>query len=249
MGRLSDKVAIITGAGSGIGAATAKIFAIEGANVILADLREDGVKKVKEEIESAGGVAEYAVGNIAKEEDTVKIAETAVEKFGQLDILVNNAGYAGPSDPAEQYNSEEFDKIYKVNAYGTFYMVKNAVPHMQKNGGGSIVNVSSNSTLTPTDYPGYASSKGAVRTLTYTFAGILAKDRIRVNTLIPGTTRTPMVSSIFDNEELAEKYIETIPLGKAIEPEDIAYGALYLSSDEARMVTGTELVVDGGMSL
>ncbi|WP_156324393.1 SDR family NAD(P)-dependent oxidoreductase [Bacillus sp. FJAT-27251] len=113
-----------------------------------------------------------------------------VEKFGKLDILVNNAWYAGPSDPAEQFNSEEFDKIYKVNAYGTFYMVKHAVTHMKENKGGSIINVASNSILTRTDYPGYASSKGAVRTMSYTFANILAKDKIRVNTKIPGTTRT-----------------------------------------------------------
>lgn len=249
MARLEHKVAIVTGSGSGIGAATAKRFAEEGAKVVLADIGEGGVKQVKQEIEQAGGTAEYIVGDISKEEDAKKINDFAVEKFGKLDILVNNAGYAGPSDPAEQFNSEEFDKIYKVNAYGTFYMIKHAVTHMKENKGGSIVNVASNSTLTRTDYPGYASSKGAVRTMSYTFAGILAKDKIRVNTLIPGTTKTPMVQSIFDDEELAKKYIETIPLGEVIEPEDLANGALYLASDEARRVTGTELVVDAGMSL
>ncbi|XKE82361.1 SDR family oxidoreductase [Oceanobacillus kapialis] len=139
--------------------------------------------------------------------------------------------------------------MYKVNAYGTFYMIKHAVTYMKENKSGSIVNVGSNSTLTPTDYPGYASSKGAVRTMSYTFSGILAKDKIRVNALIPGTTRTPMVQAIFDNPELAKKYIETIPLGEVVEPEDLANGALYLASDEARRVTGTELVVDAGMSL
>lgn len=249
MGRLQDKVAIITGSGSGIGAATAKLFAKEGAKVVLADLREEGVKEVKAQIEANGGTAEYVVGNIASEEESKNISDFAVEKFGKLDILINNAGYAGPSDPAEQFNSEEFDKIYKVNAYGTFYMVKHAVPHMRNNGGGSIVNVSSNSTIMLSDYPGYASSKGAVKTMSYTLAGILAKDRIRVNTLIPGTTRTPMVQAIIEDPELMKKYGDTVPLGRLMEPEDLAYGALYLASDEAKMVTGTELVIDGGLSL
>lgn len=249
MARLDNKVAIVTGSGSGIGAAIAKRFAEERAKVILADVSENGVKQVKQEIEQAGGTAEYIVGDISKEGNAKKINDFAVEKFGKLDILVNNAGYAGSSDPAEQFNSEEFDKIYKVNAYGTFFMVKHAVTHMKENKGGSIVNVASNSTMTPTDYPGYASSKGAVCTMSYTFSGILAKDKIRVNTLIPGTTKTPMVQAIFDDEELAKKYIETIPLGEVIEPEDLANGALYLASDEARRVTGTELVVDAGMSL
>lgn len=249
MARLSSKVAIVTGSGSGIGAAIAKRFAEEGAKVVLADVSEKGITQVKEEIEQAGGTAELIVGDISKEENAKKINDFAVEKFGKLDILVNNAGYAGPSDPAEQFNSEEFDKIYKVNAYGTFYMVKHAVTHMKENKGGSIINVASNSILTRTDYPGYASSKGAVRTMSYTFANILAKDKIRVNTLIPGTTRTPMVQAIFDDAELAKKYIETIPLGEVVEPEDLANGALYLASDEAGRVTGTELVVDAGMSL
>lgn len=248
MGRLSDKVAVVTGSGSGIGAATAKLFAQEGAKVILADLREEGVKNVKAEIEAAGGAAEYVVGNIADENEAKNISDFAVKTFGKLDVLANVAGYAGPSDPAEQFNTEELVKIYNVNVFGIFYMIKHAVPHLQKNGG-SIINVGSNSALMLTDYPGYASSKGAVRTLSKTFAGILAKDRIRVNTLIPGTTRTPMVKSIFDDAELAEKYIATIPLGAAIEPEDLANGALFLASDESRNVTGTELVVDGGMSL
>lgn len=249
MARLENKVAIVTGSGSGIGAAIAKRFAEEGAKVVLADVSDKGVSLVKKEIEEAGGSVEYIVSDISKEENAKKINDFAVEKFGKLDILVNNAGYAGPSDPAEQFNSEEFDKIFKVNAYGTFYMVKHAVPYMQENKGGSIVNVGSNSTLTPTDYPGYASSKGAVRAMSFTFSGILAKDKIRVNTLIPGTTRTPMVQAIFDNPELAKKYIETIPLGEVVEPEDLANGALYLASDEAGRVTGTELVIDAGMSL
>lgn len=249
MARLENKVAIVTGSGSGIGAAIAKRFAEEGAKVVLADVIDKGVIQVKKEIEQAGGSAEYIVSDISKEENAKKINDFAIEKFGKLDILVNNAGYAGPSDPAEQFNSDEFDKIFKVNAYGTFYMIKHAVPHMQENKSGSIVNVGSNSTLTPTDYPGYASSKGAVRTMSFTFSGILAKDKIRVNTLIPGTTRTPMVKAIFDNPELAKKYIDTIPLGEVVEPEDLANGALYLASDEAGRVTGTELVVDAGMSL
>ncbi|RKQ29354.1 SDR family NAD(P)-dependent oxidoreductase [Oceanobacillus halophilus] len=249
MGRLSGKVAIVTGGGSGIGAETAKLFAEEDAKVILADLREEGVKQVKAEIEANNGVAEYVVGNISNEEDSKKITDAAVEAFGKLDILINNAGYAGSSDPADQYNSDEFDKIYKVNAYGTFYMVKSAVTHMKENGGGSIVNVSSNSTVMPSDYPGYASSKGAVKTMSYTFAGILAPDRIRVNTLIPGTTKTPMVQAIMDDPALMKKYGDTVPLGSLMEPKDLAYGALYLASDEAKMVTGTELVIDGGLSL
>lgn len=249
MTRLKNKVAIVTGSGSGIGAAIAKRFAKEGAKVVLADINDKGVAKVKEEIEQANGIAEYIVGDISSEDIAKSINDFAVHKFGKLDILINNAGYAGPSDPAEQFNSEEFDKIFKVNAYGTFYMIKHAVSYMKENKEGSIVNVGSNSTLTPTDYPGYASSKGAVRTMSYTFSGILAKDKIRVNALIPGTTRTPMVQAIFDDPELAKKYIESIPLGEVVEPEDLANGALYLASDEAKRVTGTELVVDAGMSL
>lgn len=248
MERLLDKVAIVTGSGSGIGAATAKKFAEEGAKIILADISEDGVKNIKEEIVSAGGEAEYIVGDISDEDSGKNISDFAVETYGRLDILANVAGYSGPSDPAEQYNTDELVKIYEINVFGMFYMIKHAVPHLQKNGG-SIINVGSNSALMLTDYPGYASSKGAVRTMSKTFAGMLAKDGIRVNTLIPGTTRTPMVQSIFDDEALAEKYISTIPLGKAIEAEDLANGALYLASDESRNVTGTELVVDGGMSL
>lgn len=247
--KIKNKIALITGGNSGIGAAIARLFAEEGASLMLTARREEKLEVIANEINNNGGHAEIYSGDVSKEEDCKAMVEAAMKKFGRIDILVNNAGYSGSSDIAERYNSEILDTCFKTNVYGSFYMYKYCVPYMEKQGGGSIVNISSNSVLMPTGYMAYAASKGAQKTMAMTFAYELAAKKIRVNTVFPGLTRTPMVGSLMDDPELLKRYGEAIPLGRVAEPIDIAKGVLFLASDDASMITGAELPIDGGISI
>lgn len=251
MGRLTGKVAIITGAASGQGAAEARLFADEGAKVIATDLNEGLLNEVVEEInEKHGDVALAIKHNVAEEAEWIRVVEQSVEKFGKVNVLVNNAGISGNIHTLEEITVEEWHKVMNINALGNFLGMKHVVPEMKKAGGGSIVNISSLAgingygSLTP-----YAASKGATRILTKGAANQLGPDNIRVNSVHPGFVDTPMIAQYTSNEEAYNYLVSAIPLRTIAQPEDIAYSVIYLASDEARFVTGEELIIDGGQSI
>lgn len=245
--RLAGKVAMVTGAAGSMGAVEARLFAKEGAKVIVADLLEEEGRVVAAEITTAGGEACFAPLDVTNEGAWRKAIATAVSIFGKLDILVNNAGISGSSG-GDLLSTEAWDRLMEVNAKGTFLGVKHAVAAMRQSGGGAIVNISSISGFAGQahSHMGYNASKGAVRLLTKSAAVQYAKDGIRVNSVHPGLM-PPMRTSITsaDPEFRAQRFAQ-IPLGREGRPEEVAYAVVFLASDEASYITGTELVVDGG---
>jgi NAD(P)-dependent dehydrogenase (short-subunit alcohol dehydrogenase family) len=251
MNRLKNKTAIITGAALGIGKATALLFSEEGANVAVTDiLNEEGIRVV-DEIRNNGGIANFWHLDTSDEAEIRDTFANINEAFGSIDILVNNAGISGANKPTHELTVAEWDHVMNVNVKGTFLCTKHAIPYMIKNGGGSIINLSSiYGLVSAPDVPPYHASKGAVRLMSKTDALLYAKENIRVNSVHPGFIWTPMVEhhleSMGDISE-GRKYLESLhPIGHVGEPEDIAYGILYLASDESKFVTGSELVIDGG---
>ncbi len=245
MKRVQDKVAIVTGAASGIGKATATMLALHGAKVVLTD-RESGVKELAGELREAGLEAIATLQDVSSEEDWQNVIETAIRYYGRIDILVNNAGTGSPQNVTET-PAEKWDQVLAVNTRSVFLGMKYAAPEMKKVGGGSIINMSSIYTLIGTGgSAAYHASKGAIRGLTKTAAIEFAKDRIRVNTIHPGVIETPMTQKKLSDKEIRAKHQEMTPWPEFGKPEDIAYGALYLASDESAFVTGAELVIDGG---
>ncbi len=247
MGRLDGKVAIITGAGSGQGAVEAKLFAGEGAKVVATDIQLEAVSKVVEEIRESGGDAAAFEHNVSSEEDWDKVVGKTVEAYGKLDILVNNAGIL-INKTAEDTTLEEWNRVMDVNARGTFLGIRRVIPEMRKAGGGSIVNISSIYGILGYGTAAYNASKGAVRSLTKNVAADFAKDNIRVNSVHPGIIATPMARDAYDDPERKAAVEEMTPLGRFGQPEDVAYGVLYLASDESTYMTGAELVLDGGIT-
>ena len=241
--RLQDKVAIITGAARGMGASEARIFANEGAKVILADVQVEDGNRVTQEITDAGGQALFVEMDVSSQADWDRTIETAISNFGKINILVNNAGII-ERDSLEETTEETWDKIMAVNAKGVFLGAKAVIPHMRAAGGGSIVNISSISGMISVGYPAYNSSKGAIRVFTKCAAVELARDNIRVNSIHPGTIWTSM--STYKRAFTREERAKTIPMKRVAEPEEIAYPALFLASDESSYMTGSELVIDGG---
>lgn len=253
MGRLDGKVCLITGAGSGIGEASAKLFAREGARVLVADVDEAAAKRTVAAIEHAGGQAAADRVDVTDEKQTVALAERAVERYERIDVLFNNAGIAGVGDVVET-EPDLFDKVMTVNVRGVFLMSRAVVPHMIRQGSGSIINMSSCiAEIGLARRVSYAASKGAVLAMTKSMQVDLARHGIRVNALLPGTIMTPFVErylkeSYADPEEgLASirKRQLTDELGR---PEDVASAALYLASDESKFVMAAGLVVDGGVT-
>jgi NAD(P)-dependent dehydrogenase (short-subunit alcohol dehydrogenase family) len=243
--RLESKVAIITGGARGQGAAEARLFAREGASVVIGDILTAEGRAVEEEIAEQGGRAVFVKLDVTMEDDWRAAVETAVQRYGKLDILVNNAAILrteGILDTTEQI----WDRVMGVNATGVFLGTKHVVPEMRKGGGGSIVNISSVSGLTASEVASaYHASKGAVRIFTKSSAIELAPDNIRVNSVHPGGVETPMIHEAYSAERLAAGMHKT-PMGRHATPDEIAYPVLYLASDEASYVTGAEVVVDGG---
>ena len=245
--RLQGKVALITGSAHGMGETEAHMFAREGANVVVADVLEAEGTRVVEDISKAGGQAFFVPLDVTKEDEWQKAVETTVAKFGKLDILVNNAGISGSSS-SDRMSTEAWDKLMDINAKGVFLGIKYAVPAMQKAGGGAIVNISSVSGFVGQDYihMGYNASKGAVRILTKSAAVQYAKDGIRVNSVHPGVMPPMRTSSVTANAPQRQRMLAQVPMGREGRREEVGYAVLFLASDEASYITGTELVVDGG---
>ena len=246
--RLEGKVALITGAAHGMGAAEAKLFAREGAMVAIGDLREDDGRQVEAEIAESGGQAIFVALDVTDEEGWARAVDQVVARFGKLDVLVNNAGISG-SGETDFRSTESWDRLMNVNAKGVFLGMKYAIPEMIKAGAGSIVNISSISGIVGQDYahPGYNASKGAVRIVTKSVAVQHAKDGIRVNSVHPGMM-PPMLTSTGRDPAQRQTSLEGVPLGRAGRVEEVAYAVLFLASDEASYITGAELVVDGGFT-
>ena len=245
--RLANKVAIISGAASGMGAATARRFAKEGAKVVIADQLEVEGKDVAAAITAAGGTAVFMALDVTNEANWNQVADDTVARFGKLDILVNNAGIS-----ASKFNSlletGMWDRVMAVNSTGVFLGTAVAVPYMQKNGGGSIINLSSISGVVGQTmvHMAYNASKGAVRTMTKSTAVQFGRDNIRCNSVHPGLMPPMRTSGATADPEVRAKMLRSVPLGRNGEVDEVANAILFLASDEASYVTGTELFVDGG---
>jgi 3(or 17)beta-hydroxysteroid dehydrogenase len=245
--RLQGKIALISGGARGMGAVEARLFAKEGAKLTIGDVLEDEGRKLEAEINATGGEAVFVRLDVTREADWQKAVEATINRFGKLDVLVNNAGVSGRGR-VEDTAVEEWDRVMEVNAKGVFLGTKVAIPAMRKGGGGSIINISSQLGLVGTDHssPQYQASKGAVRLLTKATAIQYAKEGIRANSVHPGPIVTPMTEAARADPERYQLMLSRIPLGCYGQPEDVAYGVLYLASDESRWITGSELVIDGG---
>jgi len=247
--RMKDKVALISGAASGMGAATARLFAREGAKaVVVADLLDKEGEAVVADIKKAGGTASYIHLDVTDEAQWKAAVDKTVADHGSLDVLVNNAGISGSAEQ-DLYDTAAWNRLMGINATGVFLGTKAAVPAMMRAGGGSIINISSICGIVGSHAnAAYHASKGAVRIFSKAAAIQYAPEKIRVNSVHPGFVDTPMTVPGHSNPEVARKRLEATPLGRFGTPADIAAGCLYLASDEASWVTGSELVIDGGMT-
>jgi 3-oxoacyl-[acyl-carrier protein] reductase len=242
-------VAIITGAGSGIGCASAYLFAKEGAKVVVVDIEDNFGEETANIIRKNGGDAVFVHTDVSSAIEVEHLIRATLDTFGKIDILFNNAGIDHKLTLIENIDESLWDRIYAVNVKSIFLAVKYAVPHMKKAGGGVIINTASISGIRPRmNMSAYTSSKGAVITLTKSLAIELAPSNIRVNCISPVGTDTPLLRRSL-NEEGLKAMISTIPLGRLAKPEEIAYAALYLACDESSMLSGTCINVDGGRGI
>lgn len=252
MDRVKGKVAVVTGGANGIGDATARLLAKEGASVGIIDIDDENGTRVAREIVSAGGEAQFQHANITLEKDVERAFAEFYRKWGQLHILVNNAGIAGDRKPAHLTTIEDYKKVLDVNLFGTFLCTKYALKYILKTGPGSVVNVASIYGIVASDVPVYDTSKGALRAMTKSDAILYSQDNIRFNSVHPGNIQTPLFKKLVNEiDPLGLEHANyvlsvTNPLKRMGTPEDIAYGILYLASDESSYVNGTELVIDGG---
>jgi len=245
--RLEGKVALISGGARGMGAAEARLFAKEGAKVVIGDILDAEGQQVEAEIAEMGGECVYIHLDVTSETDWQNAIGKAVSQFGKLDVLVNNAGIF-PLASIEDTTEELWDRIMDINGKGVFLGTKYAIPEMRKASGGSIINISSTAGLrgSPTA-AAYGASKGAVRLFTKATAIQYAKDNIRANSVHPGIIETDMtLPTILTDEEARRERIARTPIGRIGQPDDVAYGVLFLASDESSFMTGSELVIDGG---
>lgn len=249
MNRLRGKVALVTGGSMGIGAACARRMAEEGADVVVADVYRP---QPTDPLPDGAGRIDFIHTDVGREAEVAGAIQHAHTVYGRLDILVNNAGIAGADKPTHELTEEEWDRVQRINVKGVFFGVKHAIGPMRSSGGGSIINLSSIYGLVgAADVPPYHASKGAVRIMTKTDALLYAKDNIRVNSIHPGFIRTPMVEGYVSGmgcDEAAgfRTIAELHPLGRLGTPDEVAWCAVFLGSDEASFITGAEFVVDGG---
>jgi len=252
VGRVTGKVAVVTGGAKGIGRAICELLAQEGARVAITDIVDEAGEALAAQIRAHGGQARYWHMDVSREDSVQRTLADIHTTWGRLDILVNNAGVAGADKSPHEITEAEWDAVFAVDVKGVFFCTKHAVPYMRAQGGGSIVNLSSIYGLVGApDIPPYHAAKGAVRLMTKTDAIFYARDNIRVNSVHPGTIITELVEEMARNSpEGYEAYMRgraaIHPIGHPGEPLDVAYGVLYLASDEAKFVTGAELVIDGG---
>ena len=247
MGRLEGKVALISGAARGQGEAEARLFANEGAKVVFGDILDMEGEKVEAEINETGGEAKYIHLDVTHESEWETAVKESVNSYGKLDILVNNAGISIGKN-VEETTLEEWDLVQDVNSKGVFLGTKAAIPAMRESGGGSIVNISSIAGLVGIASAPYVASKGAVRLLTKSTAVQYGPENIRCNSVHPGFIETEMIRGILSNSEERAKRLAITPLGIFASAHDIALAVLFLASDESRYMTGSELVIDGGIT-
>lgn len=243
--RLEGKVALISGGARGLGAAEARLFAREGAKVGIGDIREDEARALEAEIRESGGEAMFVRLDVTDEEQWSDAVDAVMTAYGRLDILVNNAGIL-EHGTVEETTADSWDRTMGVNGRGVFLGTQAVIPAMSESGGGSIVNISSVAGLIGGMMTAYNASKGAVRLLTKSSAVQYAAENIRVNSVHPGPTETDMLDVFFRDQEVREQRAAETPIPRLGKPEDIAYGVLFLASDESSYVTGSELVIDGG---
>lgn len=247
MDRLKNKVTIITGAAGGMGEAMARLFATEGAKVLATDIQEEKLGRWVSAVQKEGSAIQFMKHDISSEADWKKVVAKALELFGKIDILINNAGVFPPGATMDNTSLKQWHKLLSINLDGAFIGTKLCVPFMRKAGAGSIVNISSIAGLVGGNGPAYTTSKGALRLLTKDNAVEFAKSNIRVNSIHPGGVLTPMTEFLVNSGGSEELIKNMCPMGRIGTAMEIAYGALYLASDEASYVTGAELVIDGGL--
>ncbi len=250
-GRLDGKVALITGAGSGIGRETTLLFCEEGAEVVAVDIDHEAVKATVRTAEAAGGRAVAHRADVSSAADCERMVARAEEEFGRLDVMFNNAGIMhSEDDDAESTTEATWNLTMDINAKGVFLGCKYGIPALRRAGGGSVINTASFVALmgAATAQVAYTASKGAVLALTRELAVVHARERIRFNALCPGPLRTELLMKFLDTEEKKERRLVHIPTGRFGEAAEMAQAALYLASDDSSYVTGTEFVVDGGIT-
>jgi NAD(P)-dependent dehydrogenase (short-subunit alcohol dehydrogenase family) len=259
--RLQDKIAVVTGAGTsgegmGNGKAAALLFAREGATVVAVDLRQEAAQTTVDAIGAGGGRAIAVAADVSRADDVRRIVDTAIEHYGRIDVVHNNVGIEIAGDPVST-TEEDWDRVHAVNLKSVFLMCKHTIPHMERAGGGAIVNVSSVASIrwSPVPYFSYHTSKAALNHLTRVIARQYAAKKIRCNVLLLGMLDTPHVRTYLrdqspeDVEQMMRLRDRYCPMGHQGSPWDAAHAALFLASDEARYITGAELVVDGGLTL
>lgn len=248
---LKDKVALVTGAGQGIGAAVAKTYAKEGAKVVVVDIEEETAKQVVKEIEQNGGEASYIIADVTKSEDVKKMVQFTIDTYGKLDCACNNAGKSSATINLVDTPVENFDEVINLDVRGVFFCCQEEIKAMHQNGSGAIVNVSSTSGIlgNPGIVP-YNTSKHAVLGLTKSVALEECKNNIRINAVCPGVTETPLIKNVRDNDpDTYQLFCTQIPLGRLADPMEIANTVLFLSCDMSSYLVGSTVVVDGGVTI
>ncbi|MDP7627937.1 MAG: glucose 1-dehydrogenase [SAR202 cluster bacterium] len=247
MGRLQGKVAIISGGARGLGADEAKLFVEEGASVVFGDILDEEGRKLEAEINESGGTAKYIHLDVTKEHDWENAVTKAVSTYGKLDILVNNAGILIMKG-LEETESTDWDDVQEVNSKGVFLGTKAVISAMRNAGGGSIINISSVAGLIGSRFTAYGASKGVVRLLSKSTAVQYGPEGIRCNSVHPGIIETNMTERLIGTSEARQAQLDRTPLNIIATSRDVSFGVLYLASDESRYVTGSELVIDGGIT-